>query len=305
AWDGEASDERAAMLAVLADGLSPADEPLLERALGDRRSGIRALAADLLVELPGSGYTQRMIELATACIDVGGTGIIRVRPPSACTRAMRRDGITARPPAGVGARTWLLEEVLAHTPLQIWPGPPGAFLERPMAEGWRIVVQRGLARAAASTRNPDWAEALITALAPYTRSGRRPDDRLLLEALYEALPPERLAGLAATALPEGLTRASTIGVERMLELCPRPWPEPLTDAVLTTIAAAAPARTAGWRVTGLCETAALRLPPESAPHVESIAETVRAERASDPIVTIVQRLLSTLRYRNQMLREFA
>ena len=56
-------------------------------------------------------------------------GRIDVDPPAACDRAMRRDGIAPRPPAGTGERAWWLEEILARTPLRVWPDPE-AFLAR-------------------------------------------------------------------------------------------------------------------------------------------------------------------------------
>ena len=52
-WDA-AGSERVMFLSVLADGLSLADEPLLEAALDDRAAEVRGWAAYLLARLPGS-----------------------------------------------------------------------------------------------------------------------------------------------------------------------------------------------------------------------------------------------------------
>src|SRR5947207_12071158 len=60
AWDAETPDDRAALLGALEAGLGPDDEALLERVLDDRRQVVRAVAADLLARLPGSGYARRM-----------------------------------------------------------------------------------------------------------------------------------------------------------------------------------------------------------------------------------------------------
>src|SRR5205807_2328349 len=125
AWDEEAPDDRAALIGALETGLSPADEPLLERALDDRRRQVRAVALDLLARLPGSAWGRRMAARALEYVDLSGSGPIGIEPPATCDRSMRRDGIVARPPAGTGERAWWLEEILAHTPLSVWPSPAG------------------------------------------------------------------------------------------------------------------------------------------------------------------------------------
>jgi hypothetical protein len=63
-WQAAAPGERAMFLAVLADGLAPPDEPLLEAALDDGADDVRAWAAYLLARLPGSALAQRMAERA-------------------------------------------------------------------------------------------------------------------------------------------------------------------------------------------------------------------------------------------------
>lgn len=315
AWDRESPDDRATLLGALATGLAPADEPLLERALDDRRKEVRATAADLLLTLPTSGYVRRMVARATSYLDVGGPdGRIRVRPPTSCDRSMRRDGITARPPGGVGERAWWLEETLARTPLATWAGPPGELLRRPVSDDWQAVLHRGFARAAATQRDPQWAAELAVLLTARVAAGRRPDDRLLLEAVYDVLPSELLAARALVLLRYGLVRAAAVGVEHLLELCPRPWPPEVAQAFVDALAEAVASRDAGWRVTGVCEVAALRLdtgPGEAggAPGagvveaVAALADRLRSERPSDSATTIVNRLATTLRYRRQMSEE--
>ena len=173
------------------------------------------------------------------------------------------------------------------------------------ADGWQLVLLRGLARAAAGSRDADWADALATVLLTQVRSGRRPDDRLLLDALYEVLPAGRLADRAAAMLAGGLAPAAEIGVEHLLELSPRPWPPRLADAFVAALSVAATARTAGWRVTGLCEVAALRLPTDTVEQITAMADELRATRPVDSVTMVVDRLAATLRYRNQMLEELS
>jgi len=75
-------------LSVLANqGLSLADEPLLEAALDERDAGVRGWAAHLLARLPGSALGQRMARRAAGCLrierGVRGARLIVTRPPTA------------------------------------------------------------------------------------------------------------------------------------------------------------------------------------------------------------------------------
>jgi Family of unknown function (DUF5691) len=302
AWDAEPADDRAVLLGALGTGLATDDEPLLERALDDRRRQVRTVALDLLARLPDSAYAQRMAARARACVDLSGTGPVGINPPAECDRSMRRDGIAPRPPAGVGERAWWLEEILARTPLRVWP-EPGAFLARGMSRTWVATVRQGLARAAAAQRDGAWATALVEPLVADVAAAGRPDDRLLLEALYEALPADDLAARATVALRRGLAEATAVGVEHVLALCPRPWPRPVAEAVFGVLDGQLSHRSPGWRVAGLCELAALRLPADLAPRAVALAERLRGARPNDPAVTAVERLAATLRFRHDMLEE--
>ncbi|WP_433081804.1 DUF5691 domain-containing protein [Dactylosporangium sp. CA-052675] len=299
-WPTETPEDRAALLATFATGLSLADEPVLEGALDDRRKEVRIVGLDLLAMLPDSAYARRMIERTTACVRIAG-GRIQVVPPSACDKAMRRDGIVPRPPAGIGERAWWLEELLTRTPLRVW-GEPEEFLALPVTDEWAAVLRRGLARAAAGQRDPRWATALTGRLTEEVAAGGRPDDRLLLEALYDALPSDALAALAVGVLRRGLAGAAAVGVEHVLELCPRPWPEPLAEAVFGALDDLGGRRSAGWRLAGLCELAALRLPADTAARATRMAAALPSD---DPMSSIVGRFADTLRFRHDMLAELA
>jgi hypothetical protein len=303
AWEAEPPEHRAALLPAFATGLSADDEPLLERALDDRRRQVRDTAIELLARLPDSQYAERMAARARECV-LPSQGRIGVRPPAACDRAMRRDGIVPRPPAGTGERTWWLEEILARTPLQVWP-EPRAFLSRRVADTWAPTLRRGLARAAAAQRHRGWAAALVDPLSAEVAAHGRPDDRLLLEALYRALPAEDLAVLATAALRRGWRDARTVGVEQVLALCPRPWPAAVVDAVFAGFADQLGRRGTAWRVSGLCELAALGYPAGAAPRVAALVEQLRTDRPGDPGLAAAERMAATLQFRHTMLRELA
>ncbi len=300
-------------------GLSADDDPLLERALDDRRRQVRAVALDLLAGLPDSAYARRMSARAVACVRLHGPHRIEVHPPAECDASMRRDGIAPRPPAGTGERAWWLEEILARTPLHVWP-EPRAFLARRVSEAWVATVYRGLARAAAAQRHAAWASALADPMTEDVAARGHPDDRLLLEALYDVLPPDDLAGRTTAALRRGLAGATAIGVEHVLALCPRPWSPAIAEAVLAGLAEQLGRQGAAWRITGLCELAALRLPADLAPRAAELAERLRpndpgaaAQREdrssrgpqSQAGYPVVNRFAATLRFRHEMLKELA
>lgn len=299
-WDTETAADRATFLRTLRIGQSTADEELLERALDDPRREVRSVALDLIGRLPESRYARRMTARARECLRATSTRV-EVRPPAQCDQSMRRDGVTVRPPAGTGQRAWWLEEVLARTPLDGW-GSPDDLLDRPIAEEWAGVVRRGLGRAAAAQADGVWAAALVDRLWPETSAGQRPDDRLLLEALYEALDVEQRAERAAAVLRRDPTRAAAVGVERLLELCPRPWSPALTDAVLETLSVLVRGGASAWRLTGLTALAGTRLPVTAVEMVVGIQRRLAAGHPHDPSSPLVD-LVDVLRFRAHMLEE--
>ena len=170
-WEAAAGPERVMFLSVMANaGLSLADEPLLEAALDERDAEVRGWAAHLLARLPGSALGQRMAQCALDCIRIeSGARDSRlvVIPPARGDAAMRRDGVTS----GQGgrlqerdARTHLLHEVLARTPLRTWTGRFGRTAEQILAlrsGAWAPVLFTGWSRAAMAQRDQEWMTALI------------------------------------------------------------------------------------------------------------------------------------------------
>jgi hypothetical protein len=300
AWDAEPPDDRAALLGALATGLADDDEPLLERALDDRRRQVRAVALDLFVRLSDCSYSRRMAARALACVDVREATRIAITPPTACDRSMVRDGILQRPPAGIGERAWWLEEILARTRLSVWPGGSGVLVR--IGREWKETVLRGMARAAVTQRDPGWAAALLDPFTADVTALGHPGDRLLIEALHDALPTEDLAARATAVLGRGVAGAMEVGVDHLLRLCPRPWPPAVADAVFAALANEFD-RGRGWRVAGLCDLAALRLPAGLAPRGAALLERLRTVRGNDPAVKAVERFAATLRFRRDMLEE--
>jgi hypothetical protein len=198
-WDAAGAAERAMFLSVLAAGpaLRPADEPLLEAALGDRADEVRSRAAYLLASLPGSALGRRMAGrgLRGLHLEAGPRGPrLIASPPAECDASMRRDGIAPGPAAGrsqLADRTRLLLEVVARTPLRTWTDAcalgPAAILAVPSGD-WAPVLFVGWSRAAIAQRNQDWAAALINE-ALTGRPPAMPAENLALSRLARRADP--------------------------------------------------------------------------------------------------------------------
>jgi hypothetical protein len=212
-WDAAGAAERVMFLSVLAAGpaLGPADEPLLEAALGDRADEVRSWAAYLLASLPGSALGRRMAERARRGLrlEAGPRGPrLIATPPGECDASMRRDGIAPGPGAGrsqLADRTRLMAEVVARTPLRTWTDAfalgPAAIVAVPSGD-WAPVLFVGWSRAAIAQRNQDWVAALINESLTGRPPGMPAENRALSQLARRADPadpalgaPDALAGL--------------------------------------------------------------------------------------------------------------
>ncbi|MFI9509367.1 SWIM zinc finger family protein [Nocardia sp. NPDC052566] len=155
AWKQESGPLKAELIGVLTEGISAADEPLLETALDDRRADVRRIAASLLTRLPDAEFGLRMTARArawvraersrqraaratgpeeAACVTTEGPARAAIQHwnfvidiPDALDDAARRDGITDRtvefsyrwgvaPDVTAGR----LRQLVAATPLAHW-----------------------------------------------------------------------------------------------------------------------------------------------------------------------------------------
>jgi hypothetical protein len=166
---------------------------------------------------------------------------------------MARDGIVARPPAGVGERAWWLRQLLAATPLATWVDafhqPPARLVE--LAEP---AVRQAWAVAAARQGDESWAGALVD----------RPD--VVEPALLEVVPHERAVAVTAERVKRlGLAPATVA----LLLGCPQPWGPELSGLVVDRLADAAKRQArpdaAALALRQAVEELGLRLDPSVAP----------------------------------------
>ncbi|WP_182877029.1 DUF5691 domain-containing protein [Microbispora sp. H10670] len=270
-WSAETPEDRAVFVTILAEGLGMADEPFLEAALDDRRREVRQAAADLLTRLPRSRLAHRMTARASRFVTGNGPGI-SAEPPADCDGEMERDGVRARPPAGMETRGWWLQQVVAHTPLSFWPGhlgmPPDEIARTRIGD-WEREVRMGWTRAAILQRDATWARALFEA-EPLTD-------------LLAVLPPEERSHRAAELVAGHPVDGQLV---MMLGGVPRPWGSQLARAVLKKIVETT--RTQPWNAGELIRLAGERFDPAAYAHAGEVPE-----------------LAATLRFRFDMLKELS
>jgi len=303
-WSTEAPEDRARFLGALRTGLSPADDEFLDTALDDRRKEVREAALDLLQRLPGSALGRRMAERATAAVRLErrtfGRDRLVITPPAELTAELRRDGVAAQPARGTGVQAWLLEEVIAGTPLPAWTAAFGrdaaAVVDLARGNDWETPLLHGWAKAAIVQGDSAWASALVRNDARENTAGLREAVRWDLHLL---LPPADLARIAADFL-----RREDHLAHRLLAVHPGAWPDELAVAVIETIAHRARTDRHSWQLAELCRAAALAMPPAYASHVSKLAAQLDHDSADPSRVRPVADLARILTFRHEMLQEF-
>ncbi|MGW5387977.1 DUF5691 domain-containing protein [Nocardia sp. NPDC003963] len=289
AWPRESGAPKAGLLGVLADGLGPADEDLLERALDDRRGDVRRTAAELLARLPGSAFAERMAARAgiwLKCADTGsgaGSELI-VDIPETLDKAAVRDGFTDST-TEFGYR-WngqpdlsatRLRRLTAGLPLSYWTeplGPPVRAVATHVDDRFRQPLFDGWMDAALAQRDTEWGRALFTVGMPSNLAILRRRELFALIAPGDQL--EHLLRLGSAWLSE---------LESLLPAVAHPWPPELARHLLHLFEERARTAAARRGAPGthpsahrsLLHTAALHLPPEWAGEVTALAGRCEAD----------------------------
>ncbi|OIK28161.1 DUF5691 domain-containing protein [Streptomyces malaysiense] len=311
-WPTERAEDRLMFLDSLRAGLSAADEPFLEKALGDRGRNVRATAAELLSALPGSALAARMAVRATACValDRSGDGpLIVVEAPHECDSGMERDGVVATPPAGRGERSWWLGQLVEAAPLGSWPERLGGrdareIVALPVADGWQGELHAAWCRAAVRQRDARWSRALLGA--PSAPEAGGPGAVSLAERaklLGTLDPAERAGWVAGFIAAHGLSEAF-----QLLGVCAVPWSAPLGRAVVDALNIARDAGSYPWSFSGVMGLAERCLDPAEAARLQSLLAVPDEREDAAPgaggyWAEAFQRLVTTLRLRAAMADE--
>jgi hypothetical protein len=316
-WARLPADERAALLAVLARGLSADDEEFLDAALDDRADAVRAVARRLLTLLPGSRFGLRATERAAAVLRLERHGLryrLAVSRPGDPDAAAVRDGIGTRVPSpSIGSGAWLLTQLIAAVPLGGWSAllgrPPGDLVALTVGPDLdaprRLDVHAGWRLAAVSQGNREWAEALLAAGDPDDGGNRPPAAWPSDQRLAAILPPAARAARAAGLLGRANLNAGPAAAQHAIAEVgggPVPWPGDLADAVISVLGRAAPLKVLPRLPRGLLDLAARGLP--AAGGRDYAAELTRLADAHPQTWTpLVRKTAETILLRRAFLEE--
>lgn len=303
-WASERADERGAFIETLSAGLSIADEPFLEAALDDRSKSVRATAADLLAQLPGSRLARRMAERARALLAYRPAGLLQparveVSLPEACDKAAQRDGVEIKPPRkDLGERAWWLGEIIRRTPPAFWEAawgvPPAMIVRADLPSEWRNLVRQSWAIATGRYLDRGWAEALIPL------SG---EAGLNLAGLASLLPPERQEQIALALLrADKQPLSGDHPAMAVLRAIAHPWSHELAQLVIDRLR-----RRLGffggyvndWHLRAAFEEFPRRMPPDLADELDGIwPEDTRKQPYWG---ATIEQSIGLLRFRREML----
>jgi Family of unknown function (DUF5691) len=131
-WSTDSAEAREAFVQALTIGLSSADEAFFEKALDDKRKGVRLAAAENLARLPESALVHRALTRLQPVFvfDPRPSGMLgrltsrklRIELPAALDKAALRDCIEPKPPADrkIGERSFWLMQMLSIPPPLVW-----------------------------------------------------------------------------------------------------------------------------------------------------------------------------------------
>jgi hypothetical protein len=319
-WSAEQPSDRAAFLNAFEVGLTEDDEPFLEAALDDRRKEVRTAAAELLSRLPRSRLVRRMVERfapllslpvevllsaleskPTAPVATKGAPFSKLDLPETCDKAMQRDGIEPKHPAGVktGERAWWLTQMLGRIPpavwCRIWGRSPQELVAATLKSMWLEELYKGLTEAAERYLDADWLEALLPY---YERVAPTGGD---IGKMIRTLPEERRRRAALGLLRKGSSKAlSDDGLLWLASHVLIPWGDELAREILDRL----PHNLAKIKHYDYClkefqRVACLRLPATAALQAASgwtVPEVVRSQ--FDEFVALLQ-------FRHDMLKELS
>ena len=240
-WDQDDPENRAKFLKVFADASAVEDEPLLERALDDKRKAVRDEGVEGLARLERSAFSKRMRERLAPLISFNPgakpakgkkSSPLEITLPPEPDAAGKRDGLVAKARNGVGPQAAVLSDLIAATPLAFWQQfqvPPPALIDAAVAGEYAVPLLDGWQRAAVRQRDADWAEALLRA-ALASKPKERLDQFLPVQHLIPVLPPHRAEGVILDLL--GDKDDKTGGAMALFEYLQFPWSESFSRAAL-------------------------------------------------------------------------
>lgn len=177
------AEARAALLACLREGITPADESFLESCLKDRSQLVREVAKELLLLLPESAWARRCRERVFGLLRretpasggllgglkkmLGGAGAapVLVELPEEADKSWEDDGIVLKAPQGTGAKAfWLAQLVATVSPRLLAEHlrlEPAELVETFARHEWSEPLLVGLARSTAFASDRELAVQVL------------------------------------------------------------------------------------------------------------------------------------------------
>lgn len=261
-WKVDPPDAREEFIRTLLIGLSADDEELLERALDDKRKGVRAAAAQCLSHLPQSAHAARNhARLAPLIVlQPKPTGLLAslkkrqliVSLPPSLDKVDSRDGIELNPPAQqkIGERAFWLEQMIALARPSYWTHrfdcDAQTFIVAALATDHARELLVALSRAAARHEDEQWITALCLAWLDW-KSVDEPRDLQseMLTTLVSAAPPAARESLLQQLLG-ALDVAHFDLALTLLSAVELPWSVDVTRRAMKLLAQRIAAETQQW-----------------------------------------------------------
>lgn len=258
-WSSEKADARLRLLTAFSRQVLPEDEPFLEQALADRGKEVRSLAADLLVRLPGSRYTQWVWQVAKEMVRYAhpsaetrapqnrppstsgkepAAGQLQLALPAAFDPAWAGRGLVEQPPRGVGKREYWFWQIVRRVPPPHWQGhfqaaPAALAAAAAQAEEAQALLaawsDAAIAQHATEWYGPLWDAWLECPAPPEQSFWAEARSRFMRHAAASRALPE-----AAARLRRLLSLSDTLYCE-LLECLPWPWEREISGDVLSDI----------------------------------------------------------------------
>ena len=171
--------------------------------------------------------------LKTKLGGVAPVGTLEVNPPAAFDTAWSRDGLTEKPPAGIGEKAFWVSQLLALVPPAHWErrlgAEPEALVEAAANGEWAEPVLRGWVNATISFGARSWAAPLLRGQDGAPSSVERRAD--LAARIFPLMNQEAAESFVAPLV----SARNTIALIPQLVALPTPWSPPFGDVVLDAL----------------------------------------------------------------------
>lgn len=300
-WSQEVASDRWAFVQTFRIGLSMADEPFLEEALDDRAKDVRAVAAELLKQLPKSRLCARMTERLKEFIQwKGGKKVgFTVTLPDDCSKEMVRDGVQGKATQGaqvIGEKSLWLTQIANAVPLSAWEAlcektePEKIVQVAARSKDWAVLLLGGLSASAARDGDLVWVEALLG------------EDKVpARHALFAALPINKKEQYILKLLTAKLSVKQGETVTPYIFGAQHPWSKKLSQKILDALFQdlTSDGIKYSYQLASLLELLVRHLHPSLIPI--TIARLPGTLKEKSPMAKEIEKVIAKIQFRKEMI----